>query len=98
MNTGDGGRKDPEWEIAKKRVQFRFHVYSYLAVNAFLWGVWLISNLRRSEFSSWEFPWPIYVMLGWGIGLFFHYLNSYSLVGTRAVEEEYKKLKNKKDQ
>lgn len=93
----DNKKQDPLWQTAEKRVKFRYHAYAYAAINVFLWVIWLISNYRRSEFSPWEFPWPIYVMLGWGIGLFFHYLNSYGLSGRNAIEEEYKKLKKRND-
>lgn len=40
-------------------------------------------------------PWPVWSMLGWGIGLLFQYLNAYGGAKQDLVEKEYKKLKNK---
>ena len=48
----------------KQRNEFVTHLVSYIAVNAMLW---IIFGVSRGGF-----PWPIFVTLGWGIGLFAH--------------------------
>ena len=45
----------------KKRQDFYVHIAMYVAVNALLWGIWAITGAA--------FPWPIFVTLGWGIGV-----------------------------
>jgi hypothetical protein len=40
-------------------------------------------------------PWPVWSMLGWGIGLLFQYLNAYGGGKKDLEEKEYEKLKNK---
>ena len=61
---------DREKEGAEKKVDARLHFYNhffvYVGVNAFL----VVINLLTSPFRWW-FPFPL---LGWGIGLFFHWL------------------------
>jgi len=85
--------KDPElWEIAHKRASFKSHLLSYLIVNAFFWVLWYFTGgrVRDEEF----FPWPLWPMLGWGIGLAFHYAEAYVFPKSNSVEREYQKLKN----
>lgn len=39
------------------------------------------------------FPWPVFPMLGWGIGLVTHYFTAYSGLDEKALaEREYEKL------
>ena len=51
---------------AQARVKFYNHLYIYVGVNSFL----IVINLISSPFNWW-FPFPL---LGWGLGLFFHWL------------------------
>ena len=72
-------------EIARKRVDFRRHLLVYFVINGVLWLIW---------FSTGEgYPWPIWPMAGWGIGVVFHYLFEYRSSRFLSEEEEYKKLK-----
>ena len=43
-------------------------VRTYLAVMALLWLVWLVAWLTTGA----AYPWPVWPMLGWGIGVFGH--------------------------
>lgn len=84
------------WEIAKKRVGFKKHLVIYLLVNALLWIIWFFDgykNVRSINTST--LPWPLWSMIGWGIGLALNYIGAYVSPRTNAVEIEYKKLKNK---
>jgi hypothetical protein len=59
------------YKLARKRVQdkkdFLGHMMVYLVVNAMLVAIWAI--------TSRGYPWFIWPMLGWGVGLVFHGLS-----------------------
>jgi hypothetical protein len=63
---------DPLKALALKRLktkrEFRQHVVSYAIVNTGLAGIWLVTALQT---GAW-FPWFVFPVLGWGIGLGFH--------------------------
>lgn len=86
-------KDDALWRIARKRADFKKNFFAYIIVNAFLWAIWWFTN-GKNGFSG--TPWPVWVMLGWGIGLAFQYFNAYN--GSRAdiANEEYEKLKKEK--
>jgi 2TM domain len=90
--------KDPAlWEIAQKRASFKTHAVTYVIMNAFFWAVWFFSSNQHFdnlEIKSWgNFPWPIWPMIGWGIGLAFHFAGAYIFPRSNSVETEYEKLK-----
>jgi hypothetical protein len=80
------------WRLAKKRVQFKRHLAAYIIVNSFLWAVWIFSPKEQDEA---QYPWPLMSMLGWGIGLAFHFMGTFVFENSNAVEKEYEKLKSK---
>ncbi|HUS00399.1 MAG TPA: 2TM domain-containing protein [Chitinophagaceae bacterium] len=87
--------KDPElWEIAQKRVSFRSHLTVYIIMNLFFWLLWLFSGQEYNE--GFNLPWPVWPMVGWGIGVFFHYMGAYVYPKNNSVEREYQKLKTNK--
>ena len=69
---------------AKKRVEakmgFFIHLTVYIAVSVLL----AIINLSSSSDTHW-FPWPI---LGWGIGVIFHFLGVFVFSGKSSVTEK----------
>ena len=82
--------KDPHlWEIAQRRASFKTHLATYIVINLFLWGVWYFTNHKYDHNGL---PWPVWPTLGWGIGLFFHFLGAYVYPKTNSVEREYEKL------
>lgn len=90
--------KDPVlWEISHKRAAFKKHLVTYVIMNAFFWAVWLFSSPKEIAEMNIEspgnFPWPVWPMLGWGIGLAFHYASAYIFPKANSVESEYEKLK-----
>jgi hypothetical protein len=46
----------------KKRRGFYEHLAWYVGVNLIFWVMWMLSG-------GWGFPWPLIIMLLWGIGL-----------------------------
>lgn len=82
------------WKQAKARVGFKMHVRTYLTVNAGLWLIWALSSFSIRSFtqSDYIFPWPLFPMLGWGIGLVSHYFSVYNNRERDLVEREYQKL------
>ena len=48
----------------KKKSEFWSHVLAYVLVNAFLVVIWTV--------TGGGFFWPVFPLLGWGIGLAFH--------------------------
>lgn len=86
--------KDKElWKLAKKRVAFKRHLGSYIIVNAMFWLLWAFNDTSNEKES--EVPWPIWPMLGWGIGLAFDFMGTYFTSKSNAVEREFEKLKRK---
>ena len=78
---------------ATRRVQKKLNFYrtltSYVIINAFLWILWLMTG------SS--YPWPVWVTLGWGIGLAFQALDAFALgISDRQrqqmIEEELRRM------
>ncbi|MFI7588025.1 2TM domain-containing protein [Spongisporangium articulatum] len=65
-SAGDDLRGRALQRLKRKQAFYR-QLTTYLIVNAFLWVIWVISGLNG---GSW-FPWPIFPLLGWGLGLAF---------------------------
>lgn len=87
-------QKDEQlWRMAKKRANFQRSLVSYVIINAFLWLIWWFTS--GVEGGNHTRPWPIWVMLGWGIGLLFQYLDAYGGSKLDLEQKEYEKLKNK---
>jgi hypothetical protein len=81
------------WKEAKKRVGFRNHLYSYLIINVFMWVMWLVTGREENEH---DLPWPLWCTLGWGFGLFWHYVSTFHMGNKlNQVEKEFEKLKSK---
>jgi len=82
------------YEEAKKRVEekkgFRTHAIVYAVINAFLALIWWLTGAG--------FPWFVFALSGWGIGLLFHGLGVYVLSGRqedrRAIEREAEKIRS----
>ena len=78
-------------KIVEEKRSFRNHFIVYLCVNALLVVIWAV--------TSWgEFPWFVFPLGGWGIGVLFHYLNTYvfSRENTEEVEKEAEKIRKRR--
>ena len=87
-------RNEYLWKKAQNRAAFKVHALTYVLVNAGFWGLYLFMSTQ-----SWGYrvhPWPIWPMLGWGIGLASHYFSAYgNLDQQKMAEAEYQKLLRK---
>ncbi len=80
------------WRIAQKRAAFKQGLFTYLAVNGFFWLIWLYSD---GDYSN-GIPWPVWPMLGWGLGIAFQYREAYHGSKKDLAEREYEKMKQGK--
>jgi hypothetical protein len=73
----------------KKRRDFRNHLVAYVIVNAFLVVIWYFTG--RGYF------WPMWVMIGWGIGLAFNAWDVYGRkeISDAEVQAEMEKLRGR---
>ncbi|MEP6948469.1 MAG: 2TM domain-containing protein [Ginsengibacter sp.] len=85
--------KDPIlWKVAQKRAGFKYHLLIYCIINIFFWTIWYINHGDQiSDAERGIFPWPLWPMFFWGIGVFFSYLGAYKS-NNQLAEREYKKL------
>ncbi len=76
-----------EVQAAKKRVkkkkEFYHHLVSYVSVNVFL----IFLNLLTSPTELWFY----FPMMGWGIGLLFHYVDVFGIPGFGMLDREWEK-------
>ncbi|NWJ47537.1 MAG: 2TM domain-containing protein [Chloroflexi bacterium] len=78
----------------KAKVGFYWHLASYLVVNGLLIGIYLLTALAASGLY---YPWFIWPLAGWGIGLVFNFLAVFIFGdGTyntnRMIDEEMRKM------
>lgn len=83
------GRDPHLWHLAQRRASFKRHLATYVILNIFFWGLWFFTH-DAGEADG--LPWPVWPMLGWGIGVAFHYASAYLDTGDTSVEKEYDKL------
>lgn len=83
------------WRKARKRADFKKNLYSYIAVILFLWLVWWFTTGKNTGFNG--YPWPVWVMLGWGIGLALQFFKAYKSDQKDLAQIEYEKLKREQE-
>jgi hypothetical protein len=66
-------------ERLKKKRDFKAHLLIYFLVNAFLVVIWAVSSDDDTFF------WPIFVIVGWGIGVV---ANAWDVYGRKPITEE----------
>jgi len=64
----------------KKKSEFRAHLLAYVLINGASVVIWAM--------TGGAFFWPVFVMLGWGIGLVFHAWDAY---GRGPTEEQIRR-------
>ena len=91
--TGTPTDREHLRELALERIQkkreFHAHLLAYVLVNAMLVGIWAVSG------SS--FFWPVFPIMGWGIGIGFHAWDVYRRPeATEAqIEREMQRLEHR---
>ncbi len=93
LQAGESPRQIAERRV-KQRVDLWWHLGSYVIVNAFLVIVWAVTGAG--------YPWFIWVMIGWGIGIVFHlmqyFMTSYGESSKeRMVVREMEKLRGRRE-
>ena len=79
----------------RKRRDFRTHLTAYVLVNFLLISIWLVVGITA---GAW-FPWPVFPLLGWGIGLAFHARAVYEPpIDEAAIQEEMDRLRERRTQ
>ena len=80
----DAFERAAQRELDGPRLGFRIHLAVYVAVQLLLIATWAMT-------SAWDggvpFPWPIFPLLGWGVGLAAHYA-AYSAMQRHAMRRD----------
>jgi hypothetical protein len=99
-----GGTFDPQYQAAYQRAErrvkaklgFYWHLASYVIVNGLLIAIYLLTGPIPGFYS---YPWFVWPMFGWGIGLLFHFLGVFVFSGhnnedarRRMIEEEMRRM------
>jgi hypothetical protein len=71
--------------MSRQRDEFREHLWAFIIINTAL----VLINLLT--YGGWWFQWPL---LGWGIGLAFHYRETY-YPGEERIEKGIQKMRRK---
>ncbi len=79
----DEQRRQRAIQRIKARYDFKVHLVVFVVVNAALIAMWYATS--RSADGALGFFWPIFPLLGWGIGLALH---GYTTYFPPAVTEE----------
>jgi len=81
----EGLREQAVVRLRKKR-EFGAHLVAFVMVNAVLVVVWALTEVG--------FFWPIFPLMGWGIGLVFHAWDTFSREPTEAqIHREIMRLR-----
>jgi hypothetical protein len=101
--TPGGGPVEPngEWSVEqrlraqavrnlRRRAEFKVHLVSYALVNLLLIVIWLSVGFTAHVW----YPWWIFPLFGWGIGLGIHAWTTYQgdAVNEQAIREEMKRI------
>jgi hypothetical protein len=72
----DEARRAAAIKRLEEKRDFRTHVVTYVVVNSFLVGIWAATGAG--------YFWPVWPILGWGIGLVLH---GWTVFGQRPITE-----------
>jgi fucose permease len=61
---------------AIKKADFKKYLIAYAIVNLLLWIIWWFAEGDNKEAQS--SPWPLWIMLGWGLGMVFKFIDAYT--------------------
>lgn len=98
MSTTSQDKDQILWMMAQKRARFKKHLFTYLIINIFLWIIWFLTDAppghipEVASIRNIVDAWPIWVTVGWGIGLAFSYFDAYQGTKDYLAQKEYDKL------
>ena len=77
----------------KKRRDLRTHLFVYVLVNVVVWAIWLVIAVNS---HSW-WPWPVFLTLGWGIGVVMNVWDVYlrKPITENELQDEIDRLKRR---
>jgi hypothetical protein len=73
LTTEEYKEAELELTLAEARRGFKFHASVYAVVMTGL----IVLNALLMVFTDADFPWAVFPLVGWGVGLGFHYLDAY---------------------
>ena len=76
--SGADSVRDQAIQSLKKKRDFKMHLLMFVAVNALLVVIWAVTNPDG-------FFWPIFPILGWGIGVV---ANAWDVYGRKPITED----------
>ena len=84
-------------KTAEARVGFYIHLGVYVTVNAFLIALWWTTGWFAGISI---FPWFIFPLFGWGIGIVAHGIATFSgpAYVERMTQQEYQRLKKEEEE
>ncbi len=90
-------KSEKYYRQAEKRVYGKLSFYMHLAVYVGVMALLIFTNLSTSPDGYMWFKWPL---VGWGIGIFFHGVAAFLLVGgvsikDKMIEEEMARMASK---
>lgn len=90
--------RDDAYQKASKKVKAKKDFYNHFGTYVVM-GIFFFLLNAATAWGNWWFYWPL---LGWGIGVFFHYLDAFGLPGVgqvnqpdweeKAIDEELRKM------
>jgi uncharacterized protein (DUF486 family) len=80
-------------KTAEEKSGFYIHFGIYIAVNLFLIAIWWTTG------GPGTFPWFIFILFGWGIGIVGHYVGVFrgKAYVERMAEREYQRMKREEE-
>jgi uncharacterized protein (DUF486 family) len=80
-------------KTAEEKSGFYIHLGIYIAVNLFLIAIWWTTG------GPGTFPWFIFILFGWGIGIVGHYVGVFrgKAYVERMAEREYQRMKREEE-
>ena len=85
--SGEHTLREQALERIEKKQEFHAHLLAYVLVNAMLVGIWAVTGAG--------FFWPVFPLLGWGIGLAFNVWDVYAPAPTEeAIRREMERTRS----
>lgn len=96
VEAREGDLREKAEKRVKEKIALLSNIASYVIINIFIFLVWGFT-------SDWSgYPWFIWVLIGWGIGLAFHIFNYYSgkkgeAARERMIKQEMERMKDEQE-